>query len=144
MDDRQFWVRAVRASYGCELRPEPRGAAEQLIASDPAFWSGLSSRLLPAIDGVELHDRTVRVDLSPGRKWQGRIEWPARKIWSRTLNILRLLKAAGTFANGIDYLSWKIERHSGVRIEPTERMRRHPRLAAWGLLFRLWKNGALR
>jgi hypothetical protein len=67
-----------------------------------------------------------------------------RRFWNRVLHLLRLLKAAGTFTNGIDYLRWKIERHSGVRVEVTERMRRHPRLAAWRLMFRLWRRGALK
>ena len=66
-----------------------------------------------------------------------------RRVWSKSLNVMRLLKAAGTFANGIDYLSWKIERHSGVKVEVTDAMRRHPRLASWKLLIRMWRNGAL-
>jgi hypothetical protein len=67
-----------------------------------------------------------------------------RRVWNRLLHVLRLFKAAGTFANGVDYLCWKIERHSGVRVEPTERMRRHPRLAAWRMMYRLWRRGALK
>ncbi|MDT8448595.1 MAG: hypothetical protein RQ847_00340 [Wenzhouxiangellaceae bacterium] len=140
----EFWVRAVRATYGCELRPEPPGAADALIGHDREFWQSLSETLLPIIPGIERSGEEFVVATGRARRLRGMLGWPARRIWSRTLNVLRLLKAAGTFANGIDYLSWKIERHSGVRIEPTERMRRHPRLAAWGLLFRLWKSGALR
>ncbi|MDT8437470.1 MAG: hypothetical protein RQ729_00500 [Wenzhouxiangellaceae bacterium] len=123
-----FWEQALRLTYGCELRPEPPGAAATLIGRDPEFWNELSERLPPLAAG----------------SLSGRLRWPLRRIWSRMLNILRLFKAAGTFANGIDYLSWKLERHSGIRVEPTERMRRHPRLAAWGLLFRLIRSGALR
>lgn len=139
-----FWIRAVRATYGCELRPEPPGAADALISHDREFWQSLSGAVLPGIPGIERTDGEFAVAPGRVRRLRGLLGWPLRRVWSRTLNVLRLLKAAGTFANGIDYLSWKIERHSGVRVEPTERMRRHPRLAAWGLLFRLWKSGALR
>lgn len=142
---RDFWIRAIRATYGCELRPEPPGAAEALIDRDSEFWGAVSARTLPALSGVDgLDDGRVRIGLGRFERARGRARWMLRKAWGRTCNVLRLLKAAGTFSNGIDYLVWKIERHSGVRIEPTERMRRHPRLAGLALLFRLWRTGALR
>ena len=111
-----FWVRAVSATYRCELRPEPPGAAQALIARDPAFWTGLSRALFPSMSGISAaEDGAFRIDLSRGRRISGRLRWALRRLWSKTLNVLRLLKAAGTFANGVDYLSWKIERHSGSR-----------------------------
>jgi len=140
LDALEFWQRAIRASYGCELRPEPPGAATALVGRDPEFWAGLSQVLLPSLDGVARHGDRFEID--PGMA--APLRWTRRRIWGRTLNVLRLLKAAGTFSNGIDYLCWKLERHSGIRVEPTERMRRHPRLAAWGLLFRVIRSGALR
>jgi hypothetical protein len=137
-------VRAVSATYGCELRPEPPGAADALIGRDPAFWNRLSRILLPSLAGVSpAEDGTFRVGLSRGRRLSGKARWALRRGWSKSLNVLRLLKAAGTFANGVDYLSWKIERHSGIKVEVTDRMRRHPRLASWKLLFRMWRSGAL-
>lgn len=140
----RFWVRAVSATYGCELRPEPPGAADALIGRDPEFWDGLSQVLLPTLAGVTVNDDgSFRIELPRGRQITGRSRWALRRGWSKWLNILRLLKAAGTFANGIDYLSWKIERHSGVKVEVTDSMRRHPRLASWRLLFRMWRSGAL-
>lgn len=140
----RFWVRAVSATYGCELRPEPPGAADALIGRDPEFWTGLSRTLLPSLAGVSSdEDGTIRIELPRGRRISGKTRWALRRGWSKLLNVLRLLKAAGTFANGVDYLSWKIERHSGIKVEVTDRMRRHPRLASWKLLFRMWRSGAL-
>lgn len=140
-----FWRRAIAASYACELRPEPPDAAERLVARDPAFWETLSRELLPRIRDIECSDEGgYRVRPTRRRRFGGWIEWRARRIWSKSLNLLRLLKATGTFANGVDYLCWKIERHSGVRIEPTERMRRHPRRAAAGLMWKMWRSGALK
>lgn len=140
----QFWQNAIRASYGCELRPEPLGAAQTLVERDPEFWQGLSDLVLPQLPGVRVESGQVHCAPSRGIRLRARLGWKLRRLWSRTLNVLRLFKAAGTFANGIDYLSWKLERHSGIRIEPTERMRRYPRLAAWGMLLRLIRSGALR
>lgn len=144
LDARAFWIRALGASYGCELRPEPPGAAERLVDHDLAYWQTLSRALLPSLDGVVADAEAWRIDLGHAARLRAALAWRARRWWSRLLNVLRLFKAAGTFANGVDYLSWKLERHSGIRVDPTERMRRHPRLASWGLLVRLIRSGALR
>lgn len=67
-----------------------------------------------------------------------------RRLLGKTLNVARLIKAAFTFAGGVDYLLWKVERHSGVRIEPTPFLRRHPLLGIWGVAWRLWRRGGFR
>jgi hypothetical protein len=52
------------------------------------------------------------------------------------------LKASGTFAGGIDYLAWKINRHAaaGIAIRPWQR--RWPILGALSLLPRLLSKGS--
>jgi len=57
---------------------------------------------------------------------------------------LRLAKASFTFAGGVDYLAWKISRHSGEPIAVRTWQRRWPLLAAVTLLPRLLKRGAIR
>lgn len=140
-----FWTLALQTTYRCELRPEPDSAAQTLIAHDPEFWTELSesltrhpnSRLL-ACDG-KLHYNN-----GTGMPALTQISWRLRRISGKIMNLARLFKAAGTFTNGVDYLVWKVERHSGVKVAPTERMRRHPRLAVWGLAWQLWRKGGFR
>jgi hypothetical protein len=67
-----------------------------------------------------------------------------RRVQGKVLSILRLLKASFTFAGGLPYLAWKIERHSGVKIDITPFMRRNPRLGAIGALWRTWRLGGFR
>jgi hypothetical protein len=67
-----------------------------------------------------------------------------RRLQGKALSVLRLLKASFTFDGGLPYLAWKIERHSGVRIEITPFMRRFPRLGAIGALWRTWRLGGVR
>ena len=62
----------------------------------------------------------------------------------KLFNIARLIKAAFTFEGGLDYILWKIARHSGVTIAVTDWQRRHPLLAAPGLAWRLYRRGAFR
>jgi hypothetical protein len=58
--------------------------------------------------------------------------------------ILRLLKASATFAGGIDYLAWKINRHAGMQIAIRPWQRRWPILGGIMLLPRLLMRGAVK
>jgi len=57
---------------------------------------------------------------------------------------VRWIKAALTFENGVDYALWKIKRHSGVSVEATEFQRKYPLIAAWPLVWKLYRKGAFR
>ena len=49
-----------------------------------------------------------------------------------------------TFDGGADYILWKIERHTGVRLPASPWQRRHPLLASPVFLWRLYRLGAIR
>jgi hypothetical protein len=74
----------------------------------------------------------------------------AAKAWKRfrrrgkALSLLRLAKAATTFAGGADYLACKINRHAGTRIVVRPWQRRWPILGALIPLPRLFLRGAIR
>ena len=67
------------------------------------------------------------------RRWQGKI-----------LSVLRLSKAAFTFQDSISYAAWKIERHTGVRVEVTPLLRRHPVLWGVKVSWQLLRRGVMR
>jgi hypothetical protein len=140
----EFWQRALTESYRCELRPEAPGAAATLVALEPSYWTRLSGLVLPRIRGVAPAGDVFMHDHGSLRRTGARLFWVARRVCGKALNVARLFKAAGTFTNGIDYLLWKAERHSGVRVEATARMRQHPRRSAWRLAWQLWRRGAFR
>ncbi|MEE4639346.1 MAG: hypothetical protein V2J42_11475 [Wenzhouxiangella sp.] len=141
----EFWQLALTTSYCCELRPEPPDNALRLIAADPEYWRALTQKLADQGDcGLVAKGPTFESLAGRARRGLTRLQWRLRRVSGKTFNLARLFKAAGTFSNGIDYITWKVERHSGVRITPTERMRRHPRLAAWGLAWRMWRQGGFR
>jgi hypothetical protein len=58
--------------------------------------------------------------------------------------VLRLLKALFTFDAGFDYIAWKLERHSGRKVEIPERVRRYPLIFVWGLMWKLYREGIFR
>lgn len=143
-DELTWWRTALAACYGTELRPERPGAVDALVR-DLAPWRGaltpLAARCPPTVsfDGHVYHQQ-----LTPLRRAVGRLGWFGRRVLGKSLNVARLVKAAFTFAGGVDYLLWKVERHSGVRLEATPFLRRHPLLGIWGVAWRLWRRGGFR
>ncbi len=129
---REIWIRALEATYATELRPESASRAS-LIVERNASWCREAAR---AVLG---EDFTVASDTPrPAARWRLRI------LVGKALSILRLAKAAFTFTGGAEYIAWKIERHSGVRVELKPWQRRHPLLAALWLLPGLLRRGAIR
>lgn len=141
----QLWTRAFAESYRCELRPESSERARHLFAADEPRYQALAQPALQAagID-AQIHGAGLADDCQQGDAWRARRDWFWRRVAGKTFNVLRLIKAAFTFAGGVDYILWKIERHSGIRPELTPWQRRHPLLAGPFLALRYWRRGAFR
>lgn len=143
---RDYWEALFKATYSAELRVEKasRGvsivdhAAERYTALLPPAWA--SAR----VPFDELPDGRLRPSLSQAARAKGANAWAWRGRFGKVLNIARLVKAAFTFTGGVDYLLWKLHRHSGVRLELTPWQRRHPILSAPGILWKLKRIGAIR
>lgn len=125
-----FWAQLFALTYAAELRVE-RGNRPQLIyENDPDYYDAIFNALeldLPNSLSGAIHGR-----------------WILRRYAGKILSILRLCKGAFTFEGGVDYLLWKVERHSGVALALSPWQRRHPILAAPWLLYHLYRRGAIR
>jgi len=144
----RLWIRAFRESYGTELRAERSNRPQDLYRACPERYDGLTAAALSGSQGLVPGDApgasSVRHRTSAGRRSTARLRWMTRRVLGKTLHVLRLLKAAYTFTDGLDYILWKIEKHSGVRTIPTPWQRRHPLMAAPSLAWRLYRRGAFR
>jgi len=91
----------------------------------------------------ERFGRAVGLASSPSaalaRRW-----WRAKQRHGKLYSIARLSKASLTFANGADYIAWKVNRHAGTDIRLKPWQQRHPLLAAITLLPKLIRSGAVR
>lgn len=126
-DALDWWRRAFALTYSVELRAERGGRAASVVDADIERYRRFSA---PAVAAI-----------APGLRGGG---WRRRRIEGKMLTVLRLAKAAFTFAGGIDYLAWKINRHAGTQIAITPWQRRHPLLAAVLLVPRLLRQGAVK
>jgi len=120
-------------TYGCELRAESQLRAAELVTANSDYFAALGNAWLR-----EQETGSGR-GLTPGG-----LRWPLRKALGKVLSVLRLMKAAATFNDGFEYLLWKIERHSGIYIEPTPAQRKLPLLLGWPLFWRLYRLGAFK
>ncbi len=132
---RDLWVRAFAETYRAELRPEKETKCIELVDADLARYEAITGAALGA------------APYQPGTaddQQRAATAWRLRRIQGKTLNVLRLIKAAFTFQGGLDYATWKIERHSGVKIELTEAERKRPLRTGARLLLKTVRRGGLR
>ena len=125
-----FWVRTLSLCYRAELRAEGGGRAEVLVAGHPQHYQELGT--------------TVLDDLPRGRRGSARLAWALRTMLGKPLSLARLIKGLYTFDGGLDYVAWKLERHTGRPVEIPERVRRWPLIFLWPMIFRLWREGMFR
>jgi hypothetical protein len=137
-----LWVALFRETYRSELRAEPPERAAEIHAADAAHYQALAEAVLPGLGAGRAEDEGAWT--RPALTGAPRFRWALRRAQGKLLSVARLAKAAFTFQGGADYLLWKIERHSGVRIALTPWQRRHPLLASTVLFWRLYRRGAFR
>lgn len=119
-----IWRRGFEETYRTELRPESGSRAGELVAANAAFYEKAAGLI--------------------GRPEVPLVSWKMRRWQGKALSVARLAKAAFTFEGGASYAAWKIERHSGRKIELSPWQRRHPVLAGFMLLPRLLWRGAIK
>lgn len=132
---REFWVRALQLTYEAELRTESADRAGTLYVDNASYYDDI----LAAVNAREDDENYIRQIKS----FCG-VRWKLRKVLGKFLSVMRLLKATMTFSNGIDYIAWKIHRHTGEDIEVSPRLRKYPWLFCWPLLWRLYRSGKIR
>jgi hypothetical protein len=123
-DPLAVWIAGFTTTYATEIRAERSTRAESIGAANADYYRE-AAKLLEAVPALNAN-------------------WPLRRVTGKLWSIARLVKAAFTFSGGADYIAWKIERHSGHKIELSDWQRRHPVIAGLMLLPQLLRRGAVR
>lgn len=145
----QLWSRGLALSYSAELRSEKPEKRARLYDAAPQYYEEITRLAVDAVaDSIEIDDSSgkllYRLRVSAGKRLANRCAWKLRSWQGKLLSVLRLLKATLTFEGGVDYILWKIERHSGVTVEVEPKLKRRPLLAMWVLSWRLFRKGGFR
>ena len=129
-DALSLWKAGFTLTYNAELRAEKKGRSVSIVDADPDRYrrfgeAALAQGLPPS-------------PADPAKHWR------ALQRRGKCLSVVRLAKASFTYAGGIDYLAWKINRHAGTSIQIKPWQRRWPLIGALTLLPRLFRGGAIR
>ena len=119
-----YWKTLFQRTYAAELRSERPSKYRAIYEANRAHYDALFNARPRGPDRPAI--------------------WRLRRVVGKAFSAARILKSALTFEDPVDYMLWKLERHSGVRLEATDRQRRHPLLFAWPLVWRLYRAGAFR
>ncbi len=138
-----LWERALAETYRTELRAETALRGVAIVGRASGRFDAFTGPALTAAGiAAAMHDG--HVFLPVGDTQRGRSAWTRRRRRGKLLSALRLLKAAATFDGGLDYLAWKIERHSGRAVPVKSWHRRWPVIGGLTLLPQLLARGAVR
>lgn len=142
----KLWEGALALSYATELRAERKGRAAELAGHGHSFFESMTRALCPRLAGrLQLVTRdgvtVYRAEVSGVSRRLARPVWALRRVQGKTLSVLRLLKGLFTFEGGLDYLAWKLSRHSGQVVEIPDKVRRRPLIHIWGLFWTLYRRG---
>ena len=129
-DALSLWRTGFTLTYGAELRAERKGRSLSIVDADPERYARFGEAAL---------DQGL-----PPSPEQAAARWRRLQRRGKWLSVIRLAKASFTYAGGIDYLAWKINRHAGTTIQIRPWQRRWPLIGALTLLPRLFRGGAIR
>jgi hypothetical protein len=135
-----LWCTGLSRSFGCELRAESPQRVRLIYDADRDYYDGIATALL-ASSALQAQDFANEQTQS---RWLSRLAWRQRAISGKLLSVIRVLKSAFTFNNGLDYIKWKLERHSGKNIEIPDRVRKYPAIFLWPFFWRLYREGVFR
>ena len=145
----QLWELGFHESYRAEFRSESPETVGALHAAAPERYAGVareSLRILETRGRLRLREEgdLLHVTSPEAARVRARVAWRVRRPMAKALAVFGLLKTAFTFGDWVPYVLWKLERHTAVRIQLTERQRRHPLIFGWPVIFRVLRQGLLR
>lgn len=140
-----LWTAGFQETYRCEWRFEPRDRSLQLVADDPSYYHDVAEAVLARLESAgALRRDGDSIGLDDAWARRQRLVWVLRRPLGKALAALRLIKSALTFGDWVPYALWKMERHTGVRLEASAAQRRHPFLLGWPLILRALRERLLR
>jgi hypothetical protein len=132
-DPLHIWRTGFTRTYGAELRAERGDRPDKVVDFAPDHYAAVGEAIARELP-----------DLAAMPQVEAEARWARLRARGKRLTVARLAKASFTFAGGIDYLAWKINRHAGTQIEIRPWQRKWPLVAALFLVPKLLKSGAVK
>jgi len=140
-----LWTTQLLQSYRAEVRAERDAVVGRLYAAASARYEHVTRAALPRLAvaaTASVVDGTTWISAQTPSAARARALWAVRRSYGKLLSFLRILKSGLTQEHSVEYAIWKVERHSGLKIDP--RYQRHPLLALGEQVWRMYRKGAFR
>lgn len=130
-----LWRTGFALTYQSELRAERKDRAGSVVDADPERYQRFGKAAVQHLPG----DKQTSI-----RRHEAERIWRRFRRRGKFLTIARLTKASFTYAGGIDYLAWKINRHAGTDYQVKDWQRRFPIIGGLTMLPRLFRSGSIK
>ena len=145
---RELWHKGLEFTYKAEFRPERPVQQVRLFDAAPDYFEDITCMAFggsPYQVNVGNKEKITlcHAEIPAPVRLFSRITWAIRILQGKALSVLRLIKGTLTFEGGVDYILWKIKRHSGITVKIGPFLKRHPILAMWILSFHLYRRGGV-
>ncbi|MEM9254135.1 MAG: hypothetical protein AAGA91_01730 [Pseudomonadota bacterium] len=138
----ELWEQSLDLSYGTELRTERGGRAGELARASAAFYQQITRHMGDLGLGLTVDNQgCYHTNIAAPKRRLAALAWACRRVQGKLLSIARLVKGLFTFEGGLDYIAWKLERHSGESIVIPDKVRRRPLIHLWGFFWSLYRRG---
>lgn len=132
-----IWERGFKLTYRSELRAERSGRPGSVVSADRERYRRFGTAARTAL--ARAHQAGGGLSRAMAKK-----KWRQLRFNGKLLTIARLIKASATFAGGLDYLAWKINRHAGTDYVVRPWQRKWPILGGLAMLPRMIAVGAVK
>ena len=131
----ELWQRGFQETYRTELRAEKPGTVQAIYQAAPERYDRIASEALRELErrgklqiceAAEKSGVVWEVTFPSQQRSRVQRDWTLRRPIAKARYAVWLLKSAATFGDWLPYVLWKVGRHAGVTLQPTERQRRHP------------------
>lgn len=140
-----YWQALFAATYAAELRVEKTGRSGTILEHAEDRYAEILTEAWEAQGlGYGKKKGVLTPRLTETERKRARGDWRLRRWLGKPLNMARLAKACFTFEGAADYIVWKVERHTGVKLPLTPWRRKHPLLSAPWALWTLWRAGVVK
>ena len=141
-----LWERSLGLSYATELRTERSDRAKELAQYSRDFYNTMSHYHAPRLGyGFMLYEEEgewhYRCQIGRLKRSTSAAAWALRRGQGKLLSIARVVKALFTFDGGLDYIAWKLQRHSGEEVRIPDKVRRAPLIYMWAFFWGLYRRG---
>lgn len=139
-----LWETSLALTYKTELRSENSQKSRELVGHYAKYLEKKTDLIGPRYGLSKTERGTWVCHSSWPKRFTAVVKWKLRNYVGTLLSVMRLVKAAFTFNEPLEYILWKVERHTGIKKEASLRQKRHPLIFAWGLLWEIYREGGFK